>query len=75
MNGKTERIYAYIGESGENIKVLGEITEPGKGLNLFNSLSKEAESESYWEREDLDYANEELVMKIAKKLEHKPNKN
>ena len=65
VNGKIERIYAYIGESGENIKVFGKSTAPEEGLNLFNSLSAEAQSESYWNRDDLDYADEELVMKIA----------
>ncbi|HEU4496364.1 MAG TPA: hypothetical protein VFR70_04870 [Flavobacterium sp.] len=65
VNGKTERIYAYAGESGETLKVSGEPTEPEKELNLFNPPSEEAASESYSEREDLDYADEELVMKIA----------
>ena len=63
--GKMERIYAYIGESMENIKVYGLPTEAEEGLNLFNSLSDEAKNEAYFEREDLIYANEELVMKIA----------
>ncbi|MCF6174993.1 MAG: hypothetical protein L3J71_04460 [Victivallaceae bacterium] len=65
VNGKIERIYAYIGESGENIKVYGEPTESEIGLTLFNSLSKEAELDEYWEREDLDYADEDIVMIIA----------
>ncbi|MBS7231346.1 hypothetical protein KHA90_09940 [Flavobacterium psychroterrae] len=72
VNGKMERIYAYIGETGENIKVFGEKTEAENGLNLFNSLSEEAESDSYWQREDLDYADEELVMKVAEKWSVNP---
>ena len=36
INGKTERIYAYIGERGENIKVFGNPSEIEKDLNLFN---------------------------------------
>ncbi|WP_405567778.1 hypothetical protein [Polaribacter sp. Asnod6-C07] len=65
VNGKMERIYSYVGESMENIKVFGNPTEPEKGLKLFNSLSEEAKSDEYFDREDLDYADEELVMKIA----------
>tara|TARA_R110002050_G_scaffold287219_1_gene438283 strand:+ start:80 stop:799 length:720 start_codon:yes stop_codon:yes gene_type:complete len=74
VDGKTKRIYSYIGERGENIKVYGGLTEPENGLNLFNSLSKEAESDEYWEREDLDYADEELVMKIAENWSVNPTK-
>ncbi|SFT40014.1 hypothetical protein SAMN05216474_0349 [Lishizhenia tianjinensis] len=74
VDGETKRIYSYIGESGENIKVYGDITESENGLNLFNSLSKEAESDEYWEREDLDYADEELVMKIAENWSVNPTK-
>ena len=73
-NGEVTRVYSYLGESGENIKVFGELTEPEIGLNLFNSLSKEAELDQYWEREDLDYADEELVMKIAEKWSINPTK-
>lgn len=65
VNGKITRVYSYIGESAESIKVFGDLTEPEIGLNLFNSFSKEAKSDEYWNREDLDYADEELVMKIA----------
>ena len=74
VNGKTTRVYSYIGESGENFKVFGELTEPETDLNLFNSLSKESELDEYWEREDLDYADEELVMKIAENWSVNPTK-
>ncbi len=74
VNGKMERIYSYLGESGENIKVYGLPTEPEKNLRLFNSLSEEAKSDEYWEREDLDYADEELVMKIAENWSVNPTK-
>lgn len=74
VNGKTKRVYAYIGERGENVKVFGEPTELENDLNLFNSLSKEAALDDYWEREDLDYADEELVMKIAEKWSVNPTK-
>lgn len=74
INGKITRTYSYIGESGENIKVFGELTEPEIGLNLINTFSKEAESDKYWEREDLVYADEELVMKIAENWSINPTK-
>ncbi|MCF7560575.1 hypothetical protein L3X39_07990 [Sabulilitoribacter multivorans] len=74
VNGKMERIYSYVGESMENIKVYGTPTIPEKELNLFNSLSEEAKMDEYWEREDLDYADEELVMKIAENWSINPTK-
>ncbi len=74
INGKISRVYSYIGERGENIKVFGELTKPEMGLNLFNSLSEEAKSESYWDREDLVYADEELVMKIAESWSVNPTR-
>jgi len=74
VNGKMERVYSYVGESMENIKVYGEPTEPERNLNLFNSLSEEAKSEEYYDREDLDYADEELVMKIAEYWSVNPTK-
>ena len=74
VNGKIVRVYSYLGERGENLKVFGEPTEAEIGLNLFNSFSDEAKSESYWDREDLDYADEELVLKIAEKWSLNPIK-
>lgn len=74
VNGKMKRIYSYVGESMENIKVFGNLTESEKGLNLFNSLSEEAKSDEYFDREDLDYADEKLVMKIAENWSINPTK-
>jgi hypothetical protein len=74
VDGKIERIYSYVGESMENIKVYGKPTEPESNLNLFNSLSEEAKSDEYYDREDLDYADEELVMKIAENWSVNPSK-
>jgi len=74
VNGKIKRIYSYVGESMENIKVVGEPTEPEIGLRLFNSLSDEAKADSYFEQENLDYADEELVMKIAENWSVNPTK-
>ncbi|HEX8017739.1 MAG TPA: hypothetical protein VF465_21105, partial [Flavobacterium sp.] len=39
INGEITRTYSYIGESGENIKVFGELTGPEIGLNLINTFS------------------------------------
>lgn len=64
-NGSIERVYSFLGESGENIDVSGEPTEIEKKYNLINSLSQEAQNENYFEREDLTYPDEELVMLIA----------
>lgn len=74
INGKITRTYSYIGESGENIKVFGQLTEPEVGLNLINTFSKEAEAENYWEREDLVYADEEIVMRVAENWSINPTK-
>ncbi len=65
VNGKTERVYGYLGESGENIAVEGEPTVFERQYNLVNTFSAEAQNEDYFDREDLDYPNEELVMEIA----------
>ena len=73
-NGKMERIYSYVGESMENIKVFGEPTKAEEGLILFNSLSEDAKDEEYFEREDLTYADEILVMEIAEKWSVNPTK-
>lgn len=73
-SGKMKRIYSYIGESGENIKVYGEPTNVEKDLKLFNSLSEEAKSNDYWNREDLVYPDEMLVMKIAENWSVNPTK-
>jgi hypothetical protein len=74
VNGKTIRTYAYLGESGENIKIDGEPTNAEIHLNLFNSFSPEAEDEAYWEREDVNFADEELVMQIAENWSVNPTK-
>lgn len=74
INGKMVRVYTYVGESMETIKVLGIPTKVEVGLKLFNSLSEEAQNEDYFEREDLIYADEELVMKIAEHWSINPSK-
>ncbi|MCV6630103.1 MAG: hypothetical protein OIF50_09605 [Flavobacteriaceae bacterium] len=63
--GAIKRSYAYLGESRETLRFFGEASPAEKGLNLFNSLSQEAEEESYFQREDLVYPDEEMLMQIA----------
>lgn len=55
-------------ESVESIEKLEKI------LNKLSAKFGEAQSDDYWEREDLDYANEELVMKIAENWSINPTK-
>lgn len=64
-DGKVERVYSYLGESGQNITVEGEPTEFEKKFNLANTFSEAAKDESYFEREDLVWADESLVMQVA----------
>ena len=59
------RVYAYSGESGENICIEGEPSEFEKTLNLMNTFSKEAGDPKYFERTDIKWPDEEFVMKIA----------
>ncbi|MEI8273094.1 MAG: hypothetical protein WCG08_10770 [Paludibacter sp.] len=63
--GHITRIYSYLGETGENIIIKGEPTTFEKTMNLVNTFSKEAKSESYLERKDIVLPDEELVMKVA----------
>lgn len=73
-NGKMERIYSYLGESMENIKVFGKPTKAEEKFTLFNSLSEDAKNDDYFERHDLTYPDEMLVMEIAEKWSVNPTK-
>ena len=64
-NGNIDRVYSYSGEAGENPVVEGQPTEFEKGFDLINTLSVEAQDPKYFEREDLDFPNEETVMQVA----------
>jgi hypothetical protein len=64
-NGQVDRVYSYLGESGENIAIEGQPTEFEKTLKLANTFSDEAKDEKYFEREDLVWADEELLMQVA----------
>jgi hypothetical protein len=65
INGTTTRYYSFLGERFENILIEGEATPFEKQLNLANTFSEEAKDENYYEREDIVFPDEELVMKIA----------
>ena len=64
-NGKVQRVYSYLGESGENIAMEGEPTGFEKTMKLVNTFSKEVKNENYFDTKDLIFPDEELVMKVA----------
>lgn len=65
IHGEVIRVYAYLGESGENLVVEGQPTEFEKTLNLANTFSAEAKVGDYHEREDITWPYEQLVMEVA----------
>lgn len=73
-NGQIERVYAYLGESGENIAIEGQPTEFEQHLNLVNSFSEEAQDENYFEQDDILWPDEELVMQVAEAWSIDPSK-
>jgi hypothetical protein len=73
-NGQVNRVYSYLGESGENIVIEGQPTTFEQTLNLVNTFSDEAKNENYYEQEDLVWASEELVMEVAKHWSIDPTK-
>jgi len=73
-NGQVERVYSYLGESGENIVIEGQPTEFEQTLKLANTFSDEAKDEKYFEREDLVWADEELLMQVAENWSIDPTK-
>lgn len=64
-NGHILRVYSFIGEAGENLVVEGQPTEVEKPIKLINTLSNEARNKNYFERKDIVWPDEELVMKVA----------
>lgn len=74
INGQVERVYSYLGESGENIAIEGQPTEFEQTLKLANTFSDEAKDEKYFEREDLVWADEELLMQVAEHWSIDPTK-
>lgn len=66
QGGQEQRAFAY---SGGTLVDRGKQTdgEHQLGLKFFDHTSPEANSEGYWEREDLSYPDEEVVMQVAGK--------
>jgi len=65
VNGKTVRYYSYLGERLKNLLVEGSPTPVESVLNLVNTFSKEANEDDYFERTDITFPDEDMVMKIA----------
>jgi len=72
--GNIERVYSYSGESGQNIAIEGSPTEFEQTLNLGNSFSEEAKNEKYFEREDIVWPNEHILMRVAAHWSIDPSK-
>lgn len=73
-NGIIQRLYSYVGESGENKIIEGEPTAIERNYNLVNSFLEEANQDEYWEREDIKIPDEEMVMMIAESWSVNPTK-
>ena len=73
-NGEIERLYSYVGETDENMIIEGAPTEVEKKCNLVNFSSEKAKNDEYWEREDIEFPNEETVMQIAENWSVNPTK-
>jgi hypothetical protein len=65
--GELQRAYCYCGHSGETSVDAGDQTaeEVQLGHSFYNSSSPEARTDAYWERDDLRFANETDVMRVA----------
>jgi hypothetical protein len=67
-DGKLVRGYAYLGERGETLWDEGASrTETELGPALFDERSPEASDPAYWNRTDLQFADEESVMQMARR--------
>jgi hypothetical protein len=65
VEGNIERVYSYLGEAGENIMIEGVATDFEKTLHLVDTFSNDAKEKNYFEREDINLPDEEIVMKVA----------
>ena len=65
--GGLERAYLFVGESAEKVLDFGAQTteEQALGFAFFDPSSSAAETEGYWERDDLANVGEEHVMMLA----------
>ncbi len=64
-DGRANRCYVFVdGEIHEDVG--GQtMAEKSLGFNFFNDRSAEAEDENYYDREDLEYPDEDHVMRLA----------
>ena len=65
VEGEVKRVYAFSGEAGENIVIEGRATRIENQYKLVDTLSEESDQDNYFDREDLTWPDEELVMEIA----------
>ena len=75
VHGHEVRAYAFSGESGETLVDRGARTEAEieLGYRYFDSNSHESKDDSYWDREDLCYPDEDHVMALAGKWSVNPS--
>ncbi len=75
-NGNEIRAFAYIGDGGITAADRGKKTPEEIELkqHFFDERSPEASEDSYWEREDLKYPDEEDVMNLAGKWSLNPQR-
>jgi hypothetical protein len=74
VNGELIRLYSYVGESGENICITGAPTEAESKYNLENTLDEIIRDDSYYENNNITFADESIVMEIAGKWSYDPTK-
>ena len=62
-----QRAYMYVGDKGETVADIGALSreESALGFRFFDERSPEASRDGYWEREDLEFPNEDHVMRLA----------
>lgn len=71
--GNIQRVYSYLGESGENIMIEGEPTDFEKGLHLVDTFSEDSKEKNYFERDDVTLPDEEILMKVAENWSINPS--
>lgn len=74
VNGAEIRAYAYLGERGQTLVDRGAKTPGEIELNYqyFDERLPLAETDGYWDREDLTYPSESHVMEVAGKWSLNP---
>lgn len=75
IEGAEVRTFAFLGERAEVLADRGEKSagECELGYDYFVTNAPEAESDSYWEREDLCFPTEDHVMEVAGKWSINPD--